>query len=121
MKKLGTHCNKGHELTKENTYLYKYRSGKIQRSCKFCKNRGEKAKKYFREYYRKNNKKYRVQNQARSKLRNNIRAGKIIRMPCQVCGEPKSHGHHTDYTKALDVMWLCVKHHAELHKKSKRG
>jgi hypothetical protein len=44
-----------------------------------------------------------------------IKDGVIERMPCEVCGNPKSHGHHPDYTKPLEVIWLCAKHHAEEH------
>jgi len=43
-------------------------------------------------------------------------AGRIVRGPCQVCGDPKSQGHHEDYDKPLDVIWLCAKHHAMVHR-----
>jgi hypothetical protein len=36
-------------------------------------------------------------------------------MPCVVCGNPKTDGHHEDYSKVLDVVWLCRKHHMERH------
>ena len=50
--------------------------------------------------------------------RNNaIKAGKIVRQPCAVCGVEKVHGHHEDYTKPLEVDWLCSKHHMERHRK----
>lgn len=51
----------------------------------------------------------------RAILRDNIYRGKIQRMPCEVCGETKSHAHHDDYSKPLQVKWLCPKHHKELH------
>lgn len=44
------------------------------------------------------------------------RSGKIKKMPCVICGNPKSEGHHTDYSKPLEVVWLCRKHHVEAHK-----
>ena len=44
-----------------------------------------------------------------------IKSGKLIRLPCEKCGNPKSEGHHDDYSKPLDVRWLCFKHHREHH------
>ena len=49
-----------------------------------------------------------------------IRHGKLVRGPCVVCGETDGvDGHHTDYTKPLDVVWLCKPHHREEHRKLK--
>ena len=45
---------------------------------------------------------------------NAIRDGRLKRMPCEVCGNPKSQGHHDDYRKKLSVRWLCFKHHREV-------
>jgi hypothetical protein len=47
-----------------------------------------------------------------------VRSGKLLRQSCQVCGDPqrKAHGHHDDYTKPLDVIWLCSEHHFERHR-----
>jgi len=52
---------------------------------------------------------------ARVRLNNAVRDGKITRFPCEVCGEPKVHGHHRDYAKPLEVMWLCARHHHAAH------
>lgn len=52
---------------------------------------------------------------ANSILSNAIRDGKIIKMPCEICGNKKSQGHHEDYSKPLDVVWLCVRHHQDRH------
>ena len=48
-----------------------------------------------------------------------VRSGKLTRGPCEVCGEPKTHGHHNSYEEIdqLDVRWLCPKHHVALHKR----
>ena len=50
---------------------------------------------------------------ARDIVNKAIKSGKLIRMPCLICGETKVEGHHEDYDKPLDVDWLCQKHHRE--------
>jgi len=46
-----------------------------------------------------------------------VNRGIIEQQPCIVCGNTNSMGHHPDYTKPLEVMWLCQKHHSEIHHK----
>jgi hypothetical protein len=47
---------------------------------------------------------------------NALRRGNLRKLPCEICGNQKSEAHHTDYSKPLDVMWLCRKHHADWHR-----
>ena len=60
----------------------------------------------------------RIKHQARDALNNAIRAGSVIRpSACSQCGCACSpHGHHHDYSKSLDVVWLCQPCHIEEHK-----
>ena len=48
---------------------------------------------------------------------NAVRDGRLI--PWPVCAVPecceKPQGHHPDYSRPLDVVWLCIKHHTEVH------
>ncbi len=46
-----------------------------------------------------------------------ISLGELERLPCEVCEDPESQGHHEDYEKPLVVIWLCRKHHLEKHGK----
>jgi len=46
---------------------------------------------------------------------NAIREKRITPLPCVVCGKEKAQGHHEDYSKPLDVVWLCVRHHQDRH------
>ena len=52
---------------------------------------------------------------ARTVVSNAIRAGVLTKEPCRDCGADKVHGHHADYSKPLEVIWLCPKHHKEEH------
>ena len=42
--------------------------------------------------------------------------GIIKKQPCEVCGLLDVEAHHDDYSKPLEVRWLCRKHHLDLHK-----
>ena len=46
----------------------------------------------------------------RSTLNHAIRDGLLTKRDCEICGR-KSQAHHDDYTKPLDVRWLCFYHH----------
>lgn len=52
---------------------------------------------------------------AHNKVHNAIKRGDLIRKPCSVCGRTRSHAHHDDYSKPLDVIWLCSTHHRSRH------
>ena len=52
-------------------------------------------------------------NYARHAVRHAVKVGKLIQEPCY-CGETKVEAHHSDYSKPLDVIWVCKKHHIEL-------
>lgn len=54
---------------------------------------------------------------ARNAVSNAIRDGKLVRDVCSVCGSDHTEAHHPDYSKPLEVVWLCRKHHLEAHGK----
>lgn len=45
---------------------------------------------------------------------NAVRDGRLIPLPCFVCGQ-KAEAHHPDYDQPLDVIWLCSAHHKQVH------
>jgi hypothetical protein len=51
---------------------------------------------------------------AQNKLRAALKAGKVQRLPCLVCGA-KAEAHHPDYAMPIDVVWLCPAHHKQAH------
>lgn len=46
---------------------------------------------------------------------NAVQAGRLTRQVCETCGRLPSEAHHDDYSKPLDVRWLCRTHHLEHH------
>lgn len=52
---------------------------------------------------------------ARELVRRAVRAGRLVPQPCSVCGGPNANGHHTDYSKPLDVVWMCSNCHRGEH------
>jgi len=48
---------------------------------------------------------------------NAVRDGKLAVQPCERCGRADNiHAHHEDYTKPLDVNWLCRDCHGVRHR-----
>ncbi len=67
------------------------------------------------------NARYRVSNpekyRAHKVVEYAVARGKLQRQPCQRCGATDLvHAHHDDYSKPLDVAWLCPLHHRERHR-----
>ena len=61
---------------------------------------------------------------ARQKVFEAIAAGRIDRpTTCSTCGNTHSRieGHHEDYSKPLEVIWLCAPCHGKLHMQTNTG
>ncbi len=90
--------------------------------CKECKrvearaNREKKAE-YYREYDRKRG--FRNYDPVKTKARQAVKValgqGRLTKKPCH-CGSTAVEAHHPDYSKPLDVVWMCRPHHAEVHR-----
>ena len=67
---------------------------------------------------RKRRKQNPLQYAAHILLRNAVRSGRVVKNPnCTKCGtEGIMHGHHKDYCKPLEVMWLCAVCHKQQHR-----
>lgn len=88
---------------------------------------------YFKEYYKQNteirleaNRRFWKNHPDRHeayKIYQRARDNKTLVNPgqCQMCGtkENKIQAHHFDYSKPLEVTWICVECHKEIHRKKK--
>ena len=73
-----------------------------------------KRKSLVAEYQKKHRQAYPEKYKARNAVSNALRDGKIVKAPCS-CGSEKVEAHHADYSKPLEVMWLCFSCHRLLH------
>jgi hypothetical protein len=60
-------------------------------------------------------KKFPQRRKANNAVNNAVRDKRLEKWSCQVCGDPKSVAHHADYSRPLDVVWLCQAHHKQAH------
>ena len=65
----------------------------------------------YRIYRENNPEKVKAQQQ----LNTAVRAGKIKKSPCQVCGGDIVHAHHSEYSMPYSIIWLCPVHHKAIH------
>jgi len=81
------------------------------------KNRERLNKKYLEVYHTDPDQK--KKHQVRAIVNKAIKAGKIVKpICCSVCQKTgRIEGHHEDYDKPLEVIWLCRKCHGNLHSK----
>ena len=68
-----------------------------------------------REYEQKRNAAFPEKKRAQRLVCSALKSGKLTKQPCEVCGKDKVQAHHDDYSKPLDVRWLCFLHHRMLH------
>lgn len=58
----------------------------------------------------------RIKTAAHSQVASAIANGEIVQQPCEVCADPNTVAHHKDYSKPLEVNWLCRVHHMQAHR-----
>ena len=112
------HLNKCKECTKTDVKTHRRENDSVR---EYDKKRYQRPER--REYTALVSREWRIKNpegyKAHTALGNAVRDKKIIRMPCEVCGNKKSHAHHDDYSKPFEVKWLCALHHHRLHAERK--
>ena len=111
------HLNKCKICTKKDVSLLrrnpKFREKILQRDRDRANEPKRKSKHLLAVKLRRQ--KYKGKARANAALNHAVRDGKIKKLPCEVCGNIKVEGHHPDYRKKLQVIWLCNYHHRKIH------
>ena len=121
------HLNKCKDCNKKDVSLN--RKDKIEFYTKYevSRNKMDFRKEQRKQYLRNHRDKYPEKNKARQLVAYAISKGEIIPLKnCQDCGKVGGesrknclHAHHEDYSKPLDVVWLCASCHVKRHRKKK--
>jgi hypothetical protein len=109
------YLNKCKSCTKQDAYDRRFgakRNYILAYDLKRAKNPERAAKNLARSLEYK--KQFAERKQAQSLLRSAVLKGDVIPMVCWCCGK-KAEAHHPDYSRPLDVVWLCSSHHKQAH------
>lgn len=108
-----------HNIFRKQESIDKFIEFGIKKSSEICKNRigennprwkGGRSKNNY--YYKKIQvERYPDRVRARALVSRAIKSGKLVRLPCEICGCINTQAHHDDYSKPLDVRWFCREHH----------
>lgn len=87
----------------------------VLRFCKSARVRPPRYSEKVRVSKVKASRKHEINHPERTVARNRARFS-LKAMPCEVCGTTeKVERHHHDYSKPLEITFLCRAHHHELH------
>lgn len=98
------------KVSERQKEYYKLNRGRKLQSCKAYQ-RTERGKRLSYLSTLRMQKKYPEKHKARYDVRNALVEKRLKKEPCEVCGEEKVEAHHDDYSKSLEVRWLCPLHH----------
>ena len=105
------HLNKCAGCCRDDALLH--RNQNINKVRAYDRGRGSRQSEGYLAQYRKDNPE---KAKAHGRVAAAVRSGKLIPLCCEICGASKAVAHHEDYSKPLDVNWLCQAHHKQLHR-----
>ena len=103
--------NKESIMAKHREYDKKHIKQKREANKRYCHNHPDRVAESNTKYRRNNPEKYKAHNLVSYAVKN----GRLSPQFCECCGEEKTEAHHDDYSKPLEVRWLCHKCHMEWH------
>ena len=91
---------------------YDRERGKLSHRSKFSTKTTQRIRKQFPHIYK-----------AQTIVNNTVRSGELVKPDiCSACDKKgrQIEGHHDDYSKPLDIIWLCSACHKQLHRELKQ-
>lgn len=104
--------NKEKINAKKKVYRHKHKEQHAEAVKRYRIKHKEQYYRYWRQYQQTVQ---RLNNLARSEVYKALKAGVLVKGKCVECGAIKVEAHHRDYSKPLNVIWMCKKHHTEEH------
>lgn len=132
--------SKSTEWRKKNPERYRFLDKKRRSSIKskavrrlYIMTNQDKLRRYYIEWYKKNgrqvnekdimrmrqwNKKNKAKADTHRQVKHALSLGMVVKPDaCEICGrDTRLVAHHEDYSKPLDVIWLCGSCHNRIHK-----
>lgn len=109
---VASRCKDCHKAAMKHIRLTNPRVQEYDRARYHEPDRKKKTRLIAEKWRRDNPEAYRAQ----TAVNNAVRDGRLKKTPCVMCGSEKNiHGHHKDYTRPLDVVWLCATCHHRVH------
>lgn len=99
---------------------------RVERHKLYLKDLKENNPEKYRQVKYLANKKWREKNADKNSAHTKIsylrQTGRLIPEPCKICGsEENVEAHHEDYSKPLDILWLCSTCHHKIHVEKRRN
>lgn len=118
-------CSVCKEQKEETEFYWLKTQNKYESRCKRCTNKKandrinnlpvEKRRALWRKAIVPSQAKNKEHVLARIAVRKALNSGELVKLPCEKCAEPKTQAHHDDYSRPLEVRWLCHIHHRATH------
>lgn len=110
------HLNKCKECTKRDVRDRRFDPEKREAVLEYDRSRGSRQNPERNKEYRK---RWPEKRKAQNAVNNAVRDGRLHKPDhCETCGTSdfrQLEGHHDDYSKPLDVRWLCSACHSQWH------
>ncbi len=118
------HWQENRERLNEKTHIYRQENRELvrKRAREFAARRRKNPVRMalLRKYEMEWQKGHPQQVRANDAVQRALKKGVLVRERCEKCGASPAQAHHDDYSKPLDVRWLCPLDHCQYHRELRK-